>query len=911
MCQYHRDSSPSDSSSTAYSDQAYKRKVFSKDLEYEVVQELDGHVFCEVPDFLETIFPVDEALINSVYGILCRTKHSAYDTKTKRWSHYSFSPPTLEKTLYPQFVKLAGTVSNAVSQAMEVPAWETRAPTQTNGLRWYDCHDATPLSRDPYISEVRPDIVAALGVSAAKQPQIPWSRILVPVEVKKKETDGPALLQLLKYVRLVFRESADRCFVLGLVVACANVSVYLADRTGVIGSTVFNIHDEPKVFIRVIAGLASFSLDRLGWDTSMTTIHQQRIFSRSDLSSLTPKYSYQESWKQQQETTYWVITMPKPKPNGGYGVMDETATETFVLYKGVSMSRGGVIRGRATRVWKAWLWDELHLPQERRRVFVVKDSWRDDERHLEGEFYKKIGPARGVARMRSYSVVKINGHDDMTSSRTRSDLNVQGKPRCIDVSQRDIAHAKISASSPDRDRINTTRYLYALDYLPSFDLPETSPRGRTHSRIVIETYGWSIKYAASLVELVHAVNDVLHGYKTAYEEEVIHRDMSVENLLVTGNTEGGSEGFVIDFDYAKFLNDLAILDDPMSGTRPFMSGELLLGQPYYKSAGTDVRHRFYHDLESVLWILLWICLCKRGAGLRREALHQGTDKALTRRFRLLFEVTDIAVLGTNKQTAIRDEESFTSDLELIDDFYTPLKPLLERLWRILRTGYKTGHFDFAETFSAFMQAFDDAEKTLTEDPPVLTAEQEESVNLERERRRRDQCDWQHTPRPATKSGRAPAQSAIPETPDEDDAPEDDEREDSPTPAPRGRNAETDRKKLILVPDPEPPAPSAPQAPAPAGGVQTRSMSRASAAQGSSNVQTHPPSKAGGSSHTAPKKRGRRGGLSNQRTEERSSAGESGGQTRGTKRTRGRGDGGRGGAGAGRSQPDRKGKNKAG
>lgn len=144
---------------------------------------------------------------------------------------------------------------------------------------------------------------------------------------------------------------------------------------------------------------------------------------------------------------------------------------------------------------------------------MVKDTWRDDERHLEGEFYQRIGRVDGVAVLHSFSMVRINGEDDKVESRIRRGLYVKGRPRCIDLAQPDddANTAALPTTSPDRDRGNTTRYLSPRDYLPPCDIDEVSPRGKTHSRLVMESYGWSIRYAKSLLELVRAVRDALQG----------------------------------------------------------------------------------------------------------------------------------------------------------------------------------------------------------------------------------------------------------------------------------------------------------------------------------------------------------------------------------------------------------------
>ena len=61
---------------------------------------------------------------------------------------------------------------------------------------------------------------------------------------------------------------------------------------------------------------------------------------------------------------------------------------------------------------------------------------------------------------------------------------------------------------------------------------------------------------------VNLTNDL--GHRAAYEKGVLHRDLSEGNLLITGSKEVGFRAMVIDFDYAKFLEDAMLADDPIS-----------------------------------------------------------------------------------------------------------------------------------------------------------------------------------------------------------------------------------------------------------------------------------------------------------------------------------------------------------
>ena len=65
----------------------------------------------------------------------------------------------------------------------------------------------------------------------------------MPMEVKRENVQWAAALQLFKYIRQVFHESFDRRFVFGIVLARSKITVYLADRSGILGSDYFDMHE--------------------------------------------------------------------------------------------------------------------------------------------------------------------------------------------------------------------------------------------------------------------------------------------------------------------------------------------------------------------------------------------------------------------------------------------------------------------------------------------------------------------------------------------------------------------------------------------------------------------------------------------------------------------------------------------
>ncbi|KAH9835353.1 uncharacterized protein C8Q71DRAFT_765439 [Rhodofomes roseus] len=822
MCRWCSSSSPSESSSHTYSAPAWKRAFLARDLEHDIINELAQDVYCDISGFLDALFPVSGDLIEKVFAKASKSG-GCYKPLRRRWSGYPIKPPASETALYASFVALVQSVTSCIPEA----------DTRTNGLRWRDHHDHIPLSRNPCTPEVRPDIVATIGVADDKP--VPWSRILVPLQVKKQEQNSPALLQLLKCMRMVFHEAMDRCFVFGVVIACANMSVYLADRAGVLGSVVINIHEEPRLFIRIIVGISSLSLADLGWDTSMAIIGQQKKYTRSQVRRWKPRLSYEVPWSREQEDQYWVIDMPQPKDGADYGVMDERMTEKFVLYKALNVQRGEVIRGRATRVWKAWLFDELTLPPEERRLFILKDMWRDDERCPEGEFYEHIGCVPGVATMRSYGVVYVDGKEDTVMSRIRRGVQVCAKPRYINASQKNIKREMIPSSMPDRTRGNTTDYGVLIDYLPFVDVPERPPGGKTHSRLIMESYGWPIKYALSLLELVQAMHDALAGYWAAYKKGVQHKDLSEGNILITahGKKGEGHRGMVIDFDYAKFMSDATLAEDPISGTLPFMSGELLEGVPYYlrtpagQSSDSDEPsddeeaippadatpvHTFHHDLESIFWILLWYCIWRAGPALRRPLNEWQThDSMAGEQYRRYFATSELKQLGSNKRLLIKSLEDRKRCFDVVSPYCRPLLPLIRRLWKILHIGYKARRFNEDEAYNTFLQAFQDMEISLSDKPVELSEDQERAFQAEQRRRKEDLMNWKRSPRKLARQAVDKPVAADEQTRRANEAgpaavdTDTDEREESPTPLlrPSATPSRAQRKLVhgIMAPGP--------------------------------------------------------------------------------------------------------------
>jgi hypothetical protein len=224
----------------------YKTK--SVEVEKELRQELHGAVFVDTPGFLDTFFGVSPVIVDRILAE-ARAKRYHNGSKWTAFPELNATQHPHEKDLYKPFVDVANFITD------ECPA----APRLD--LRWLSDPHRSPTLADTKAADLQPDIVGVLGFPKAASPEAgvrpkserkprgskplkaPWRRVHVPMEVKRENVQWAAALQLFKYIRQVFHESFDRRFVFGVVLARSNITVYLADRSGILGSENFDMHD--------------------------------------------------------------------------------------------------------------------------------------------------------------------------------------------------------------------------------------------------------------------------------------------------------------------------------------------------------------------------------------------------------------------------------------------------------------------------------------------------------------------------------------------------------------------------------------------------------------------------------------------------------------------------------------------
>ncbi|TFY51397.1 hypothetical protein EVG20_g11017, partial [Dentipellis fragilis] len=345
--------------------------------------------------FLSQILPVAAKDIDSIFHRLTsRNASAAYDGM--RWASFPADSDIKKKAhLYAPIAKAANVVLDAcraepdVTVKMENLYWRFQ-PDHGKALTSLDdddcddddCDDNDDNTNhdddDASLIRPRPDIVMSLSndaeaeamaaneakilehvrnlgenakISSTQHDELSktlsmwWLRVHVPVKIECEDSEEDmwaGVDQLCIYMKSVLAEQLDRRFVIGLLVCKYKLTVWLCDRSGLVGTrTPIDIHKEPNKFIHVMMALSCLEPARLGWDPTMKVVCPGTDGPEYHLST-----SAQVTVKNFGKTAYetkWAIFLPRE---------DGSAEgEWYVTVRALSLVRAAMMTGRATLVW--------------------------------------------------------------------------------------------------------------------------------------------------------------------------------------------------------------------------------------------------------------------------------------------------------------------------------------------------------------------------------------------------------------------------------------------------------------------------------------------------------------------------------------------------------------------------------
>lgn len=529
-----------------------------------------------------------------------------------------------------------------------------------------------------------------------------WKDIMVIGELKASHNDGvkKPLVQLARYARDLFACQPTRRFLHAFTICGSRMEVWVFDRAGCYSPGPFNIHEHPKRFIRVLTGYIMMSEDELGIDTFIRRDGDSHLIHLED---------------EEGSRTEKLQLFPEP------------------------LTRQRAIVSRATCCFLA------KHPDSDDYGYVAKFSWPCSKRKPESDFLE-LAKSRGVQ-----GIARLVGHYDITSvGDIRSGLTfakrysfnslastVSSFSQTISQSQRPVSkHHSIAENSTERPKkrklvgedpiakrrkSNTSRQSglkNEVTYLVG-QSRETSPvdssdglfDDRVFRCLVISPAGRPIYKYKSPIELLEALRDAIKAHQSLYSKgNILHRDISENNIIITDPTKTGFSGMLIDLDLAQELGSARSGARCRTGTLAFMAIEVLRG----------VDHTYRHDLESFFYVLLWQCISRGWDFVARQ--NPTNRRVLTHWYTGTFE--DIASIKTGNMVKIM----FEYILKEIPEELSGMKFLCRELRSILFPIKEGALFigtppDPNSLYGPIVDAFDRAiGRIKTQEPAVISSD---------------------------------------------------------------------------------------------------------------------------------------------------------------------------------------------
>lgn len=191
----------------------------------------------------------------------------------------------------------------------------------------------------------------------------------------------------------------------------------------------------------------------------------------------------------------------------------------------------------------------------------------------------------------------------------------------------------------------------------------------------------------------------------------MHADISINNILIHRVREGTSitaRGLVIDLGYA-----LLIGASTVSGTPPWMSIETLSCNPGY-------RHEPRHDLESVVWVLLTLCVYTDGPCHLRDldTLSDHVTRDKLRMFSQLFYATSHQQLALIKFAIIQKIEGLPALCAILAPYWHDFAPflcsLIQACWKPSLSRFDVNTANYAD----FINIFDETLANVVDDETI-------------------------------------------------------------------------------------------------------------------------------------------------------------------------------------------------
>ncbi|KAG6908719.1 hypothetical protein DXG01_003564 [Tephrocybe rancida] len=188
------------------------------------------------------------------------------------------------------------------------------------------------------------------------------------------------------------------------------------------------------------------------------------------------------------------------------------------------------------------------------------------------------------------------------------------------------------------------------------------------------------------------------------------------------------------------------LNRERTGTLPYMSEEVISGCASYpsrrwKSKVSYFVHEAIHDIESLLWVLVQMCMTHKGPGIDMKRLeldkHSESYSPDLRQAIVSYFDGEESILRASKRSLLSCPSRFESEIIAhFHPYFDPLKELVRQWWSLLILGYKHRGIEFYNIHSHIIRIIDKALSSI----PIPDTPNEDTV---KELERRAECRRRH------------------------------------------------------------------------------------------------------------------------------------------------------------------------
>ncbi|KAL5638088.1 hypothetical protein ACGC1H_002369 [Rhizoctonia solani] len=445
---------------------------------------------------------------------------------------------TAEHTLYGPILDVLRSIMNAVDT---VRAAHNLGSLGTN---FCDSHRAIIPGDGPNTHLLKPDLVLFEDQDPRRRS---WETLMMTIEVKAKATYlKVGMKRLSQYAHTVFAHQIHRRHLYGMVICKWSATFVRFDRSGIVHSEPMDMLDNPKEFRKAFAGLMMLDRNSFGYDTAFTIEYTPggRLEYYVDLPATAFPSDITESVQKSQTLRKF--------PTRRLKVMERLChrksicgSATIVLrlrevHKPADEPESGELPiGRMTRSRTRLQQSQRHDPKWELvpggRDYVLKLVWRELDKRQEGEMLRCLYGEYGVVQCQWYSDILQWGASCHEPEATSCDV-------CCDMTPAQEVRRVENLGDPDVRVIpeHEGEEPQHVEVITDEHVEEsyTHRMPCVYSWTLFLTLGRPLRTAESPRQFLEAVLDAVLGYWQAFNRGIIHRDISVGNVLIADRGRG-------------------------------------------------------------------------------------------------------------------------------------------------------------------------------------------------------------------------------------------------------------------------------------------------------------------------------------------------------------------------------------